>query len=1028
MSEALVSVRNPDTRVLRTAKPNAAGFWQLSGMSAGRYDIEIASPGFASSRQTGIELRVGDELRADAVLSAAGRRDTVEVRDQMSLTQTAGAAVSTVVGNTAVEELPLNGRQLQNLALLVPGVSGGWNLSTAANRYGKARENTEGAFNVNGIRSRSNNFVVDGMPMNVLQYNVINFEPSNEAVREFEVKTTVPAAEFGRTMGGTVNIVTNSGSSRLHGVLYEFFRNDRLDANNTFNNRSGLSRGRVRQNQFGGSLGGPIWKEKHFFFVNTELLRNVESSETRLTAVPSADEQRGVLRFIGAGGTPQLLDLSSRITPLSRKLLDLYPAPNSSGASGLNYNAPLTIALNDYQYHARSDHHFSPSDIVTARTSWNLNDQQYIINRFGGPFVPGFSLPNPERTINATIGYLRTIGSGAVSEARLGVNRYGNDLANGDPRNATEFGLPHGASANGIPSISFSSGGLEMLGGQPWFNREQNEVTVFGSEAISLLSGTHSMKFGGNLSRYHFNTRGANNQRGTLVFDGSRSGLIPRTSENLRAAALTDLYLGLPQQASITVGQFGRGYRQWAWSLYAQDTWRATRNLTLSYGIRYEYAAPWTEVNDKLANFLPGSGLVTPQSAGWKGLYRPDRNNLAPRAGLAWDITGSGRTVIRAGFAALHETLLQASTVQQIENNPPYSASAITFAPVPFAQDSSPSNTLLQLRTSALPSRSLSAVPVDLRNPYTIQYSFDLQHEFARSWIAEAGYRGTRGVRLPLNYNINQVSLLQLTQQQRDQIADAGSASAAIVDSVRPFRDFSAITLFDNAAVSSYHALQLKLERRFNAGISLLAAYTLSKSIDNASDFGSGDSSERVLNSYDLRRQRGLSSFDIPHRFTSALSCLLPSPSGWARGWLGGWQVNGIITVQSGQPFTPFTSAFDPFRNENYNRLDVVGDLLAGRISGAAYNPNAFRAPSPGTFGNSGRNVVRGDGYRSADLSLFRIFKAGEQMRIQLRFEAINAFNNVNYQGPVTNQSTTPGLFVASAPPRQVQLGVRLSF
>jgi len=380
-----------------------------------------------------------------------------------SLTQVESALASTVVNQQQIQDLPSDGRQLQNLALIVPGVSAGWNLSTAANRYGKARENTEGAFNVNGARSRSNAFLFDGMPMNLRQYGVINFEPSNEAVGEFQVIAAIPPAEYGRTMGGQISIVTRSGSNSFHGAVYEFFRNVALNANDTFSKRSRLPRGTVRHNQFGSSLGGPIQKNRHFFFVNTELLRNLEASETRTSNVPSLDQRRGLISYFDSNGNPERLDLSNRITPLSTKLLALYPSPNSNVPGG-NYNAALAIALSDYQYHVRTDRYFSQRDIVTLRTSWNLNDQIYLVDRFGGPYIPGFSLPNPERTTNGTLGYLHTFSPQLVNEARLGVNRYGNLLAHGDQRNAADFGLPNSSSANGIPTIAFAQGGLAGLG------------------------------------------------------------------------------------------------------------------------------------------------------------------------------------------------------------------------------------------------------------------------------------------------------------------------------------------------------------------------------------------------------------------------------------------------------------------------------------------------------------------------------------------------------------------------------------
>jgi hypothetical protein len=1028
MAGVTVTIRSVDTGVQRSTSTNQSGAYQLLGLQAGTYEVIASRPGFTSVKQSHINLRLGDDVRIDLTLPTGEARETVMVHEDAPLVETDNSRVATVVNEKSIQDLPSDGRQLQNLVLIVPGVDAGWNLSSSANRYGKARENTEGAFSVSGARSRSNDFIFDGMPMNLRQYSVINFEPSNEAVQEFSVTSAVPQAEFGRTMGGQIQIITRAGATNFHGSAYEFFRNNVLNANDTLSNRAGLPRGIVRHNQFGGSLGGPIWKQKHFFFVNTELLRNLEGSETHTSDVPTADERAGLIPYTDASGKARILDLTSRIAPVSAKLVQLYPQPNSASLFG-NYTASLAIGLNDYQYHLRTDHHLTERDIVTLRTSWNLNDQTYIIDRFGGPYIPGFSLPNPERTTNGTVGYMHSFGPELVNEARLGVSRYGNILANGDTRNAATFGLPNGSDGNGIPTISFAQGGLAGLGGLSWYNRDQDELTVYASDTVSVLRGSHSLKLGFEGSRYHFNTRGADDERGTLYFDGSKNGLIPQTGANAEANVLADLLLGLPVEAAITVGQFGRGYRQWGWGLFAQDSWRATRRLTLDYGLRYEYNPPWTEVNNKLSNFVPGVGIVTPKSPGWDGLYRPDRGNFAPRLGFAYDLTGHGRTVIRGGFGIMYETLLQASTVQQIENNAPFSAAAVTTSPTPFSHSSSPSTALLDLRASAQPSTSLAAIPLDLRNPYAIQFSFDVQHQFWTNWLIEAGYRGSHGVNLPFNYDINQVPIDTLNSAQRSGIAAAvasGADTTAVLNSLRPYPGFGSISLFANAAASTYHSLQTRLERRFSAGLNLLAAYTWSKSIDTATDFASGDASEHVLDSLNLNRERAVSSFDVPHRFTAAFNYPIP-----ARRWqavLGGWQVNGIVTIQSGQPFTPYTSQFDPYRNDTYNRLNVVGDPRRNVPAGDAYNPAAFSLPALGTFGNSGRNIVRGDGYRSADLSLARMFKIQEAMKLQVRFEAMNSLNNVNYQGPVTDQSTSPGLFVATAPPRLVQLGAKLSF
>jgi hypothetical protein len=1022
ISGATVRVRDLETDLEQVTTTNPAGAYRIVGLQAGPQELTVSAPNFSTQRQTGILLRVGEELRSDVVLNPGTIEQTLEVNASAIATATETATISTVIDTRKIQELPLNGRQLQNLSLLAPGIAAGWNWSTAANRYGKARENTEGAFVVNGIRGRSNNFVLDGMPMNVRQYGVINFEPSNEAVREFELKASAPQAEFGGTMGGTVNIITRMGTNQFHGSLYEFFRNDVLDANSTFSTRGGLPRGKLRQNQFGASIGGPILSNRHFFFGNFEQLRIMEGVETRLVSVPTPVERNGLIDYRDAAGAQQTLNLTGHINPISQQLLGLYPQPNTATAGPLNYNSALAIGLVDTQLHARTDHHLTDRDIVTVRVSWNNNNQEYLINRFGGPYIPGYSLPNPEKTINGTVGYLRTFSSSLVNEFRIGVNRYSNDLANGDRTAPSDVGLPNGNEiANGIPSIAFAGSAVEPLGGLDWFNREQNEMTTMLSDSVSWLAGRHSFKFGGELTRLQFNTRGASNQRGTILFDGSRNGLIPRLPGNERAGALADLLLGQPYEASIVVGQFGRGYRQSQYAFFVQDSWRATPKLTVNLGLRYGYSAPWTEVNGKLSNLAPNGSLLVVGEPGLDRFYRPDRNNFAPRVGLAYDISGSGSTVIRAGFSILHETLLQANSVQQVENNPPYSASAVTRSPTPFPA-SGPAQTLLDLRALAQPSRANAAVDYyDFRNPASMQFNFGVQQRLAQGWLLELAWVGSRGLHLPFFFNANQVPLRSLTAGQRDRIEQAIKArqdTTPILSTLRPWPAFDSVTLSRNAASSAYHSGQIRVERRFAQGLSLLASYTFSRSIDNSSDFGSADPSEQVLDSGNLALERGVSSFDVPHRFTSAVTYELP----------GGWQTNAILTFQSGQPFTPFISTFDPYRNEAFNRPDVIGDPNQNVPAGLAFNPAAFLIPAPGTFGNAGRNIVRGDGFHSIDLSVFKNFTITERWKLQFRAEAVNSFNHVNYQGPVVNLNSTPGQFVAAAQPRIIQLGLKLSF
>ena len=301
----------------------------------------------------------------------------------------------------------------------------------------------------------------------------------------------------------------------------------------------------------------------------------------------------------------------------------------------------------------------------------------------------------------------------------------------------------------------------------------------------------------------------------------------------------------------------------------------------------------------------------------------------------------------------------------------------------------------------------------DFRNPYSMQFNFGVQQRLGATWLLELAYVGSRGLDLPLFLNANQVPIRSLTADQRARIAQAvtsGQDTTPILSTLRPYPAFDSVTLSRNAASSTYHSGQIKLERRFARGLSVIASYTFSKSIDNSSDFGSGDSSEQVLDSNNLALERAVSSFDVRHRFSSAITYELPfnASSGFVRKLVQGWQTNAIVTLQSGQPFTPFVSNFDPYRNEAFNRPDAIGDPNANVPAGLAFNPAAFRIPALGTFGNAGRNIVRGAGFHSVDFSVFRNFAFTEQWKLQFRAEAVNSFNHVNYQGPVVNINSTP--------------------
>ncbi|MBK7928333.1 MAG: hypothetical protein IPJ98_12820 [Bryobacterales bacterium] len=544
--------------------------------------------------------------------------------------------------------------------------------------------------------------------------------------------------------------------------------------------------------------------------MNTELLRIVEGVETRLTSVPTAEESRGVLAIQDAGG-PRRLDLSSHQSHEPQPA-EPVPAPNS---------------------------------VVTVRFSWNLNDQEYVINRFGGPFIPGFSLPNPEKTVNAGVGYTRTIGASMVNELRVGVNRYRNPLANGDPRSAEEFGIPNGSVANGIPSIEFRGGTLESLGGLAWFNRDQNETTYQVSDSLSVLVGGHSLKLGGTLLRQHMNTRGAYNQRGTVRFDGTRNTLVPRLAGNERAALLADFLPGLPSEAVITIGQFGRGFRQWNGSWFVQDSWRATARLTLNLGLRFDYTAPWTEVNREASN-VTSQGRASDGGRGGVSRLVPCGRpyNLRAAAWLCLRCGRTGRLWCAADSAFSTRRCCRPLGGVGGEQQRRFRRRRSRVRPCRLRAVDLPHAAGFGALSCAVRSLRVRWADSGIRT----RCSSKLGHPAQAGVELDAGDRlaaGARGVRLPVYRNGNQVPLESLTAAQRGLIgaaASAGQDTTALLQPLRPYLQFDNITLSENIASSVYHSGGAP----YAAGPQRPAVRCLlhvRQSIDNASDFNSGDAS-----------------------------------------------------------------------------------------------------------------------------------------------------------------------------------------
>ena len=1058
---AIVTAMEEATGLKHSATTDGNGQYRIPLLAAGTYAFAVEALNFTPAQQVGLMLRVAEERRVDVVLSVGQLGASINI--EAPLTDSAATALATIVPQERVANLPLNGRQLQELALTAPGVAaaGGFR-SNAFNQFGLATSNdgNGGAFSVNGAPSRANGFFLDGVDINVPEQGVIAFPPLVESVREFQLQTSLFNAENGRFSGSIVNFVTKSGSNGWHGNVYEFFRNDALDANDPFNKANGLPRTILKQNQFGATLGGPIRRNRHFVFGNYEGNRVRQGTGAFASNVPSATQRRGLLNYnaftdsngngrfdAGEPTAPATLDLIGRVAPVTRAILDGFiPLPNAATA-GANYIADGIQRMTEDAFTVRTDSQITEHDLFTARYSYDDQRQFFPFDIFFvSASLPAFPFSNPERRQSLALSYTRTFSSNLVNEFRFGLNRQHNPIPSGTTIDPASIGLPNGAPQNefgrGLPIIRVT--GFGGLGGQPLTDNlgasTTNRTLFQYIDNLSLTRNQHSYKFGGEARRTQVNSSAFRTLRGSLNFNGSRNGTInPTVPGNASVAALADLLLGLPAQATISSANPTRGFRTTALSLYAQDEWRATDRLTLNLGLRYELDTPLTEVNGLLSNLIPGVGNFVAGSAELPRLHRLDGNNFAPRAGFAYRLTEDGRTTLRGGGGVYYDNGVFQDRFSTARTNAPFAITAIDNNPAPFPTDSSAATTFTRLLGIG---QATAAASIDLnyRTPYALQYNLNVQREARSNLLAEIAYVGRRGLNASRPVNINQVIAVN----------SPGATELGLPVGSRPFNSQSvpAAARFSNDVIqqqyngqSTYHALQARVERRLTRGSSFLASYTFSKSIDDVSGIGSG-ADDRAQDSYNLRAQRAVSNFDITHRFVFSSTLALPFGRGrrflsntnsFINALVSDWQTNSITTWQSGLPFTVTVGSFDPVTAIANRRPNQLSDPRANVPEEFGFNPAAFVAPPAGQLGSLGRNTLRGDKYINTDLAIQRRFPLsplGDDGNLQLRAEFFNIYNTVNLNFPVSALSSNAfGRFVNNAtPPRVIQFAVKIGF
>jgi hypothetical protein len=1038
VANAKVIVRSEGTNFVRETVSTADGDYVAPDLAPGTYTVTVEASGFKRAVYGGLTLRVDQRLRVDASLTLGQLAETIEVTGQGQLVETESSSIGQVVDRDRVSRLPLNGRFFLQLALLSPGSNGG----APGNRQASNQEGN--AVAVNGARSSSNTYLIDGVDNNAGFNGYYVISPSIDSIQEFKVQTNAYSAEFGRSAGAQVNVVTRAGSNQIHGSVFEFLRNDKLDANAWFSNAGGISsRPPFKRNQFGAALGGPVINNKTFFFANFELTR-IRQAVTRVSSVPTAALLAGDFSGVGAIYDPLAVNggarapfaggilPASRIAPAAKFLQGFVPAPNGPGLAG-NFTRNAAYADDTNNYGFRVDQKVGSNGQLFGRF---IRSPREVTNpsNFGTPAIGNGSFSSGVTETDArslyAMGYTHVFRPNLINEFRAGYNRFvwlyysdnqGHDFA----KEAGIQGLPGDKDVIGFPLISITGfTGWGDAGFVP--NITRPDATIHGADNITWIRGPHTFK-GGIDFRWNdrFFLTGAA-FRGSFSFNGTYTAATPQGS----GIPYADYLLGFTNSASRTVGTAEAYSQSRFYHFFFQDDWKATRRLTLYLGLRYEWNPPYFAKDNRITNFNlttgalvfadqkfdPGNLAFPTAKAISRSTIYPDKADWAPRFGFAYRLTDDNKTALRGGYGVFFNQDTGNPQVNMSLSNPPFQFNA-SVSPNLATPDT-------QMATAFAFTPTFGGAPGlemfqwNFRNANIQHWNLSVQRE-VMGVLVEADYAGSKGTHLISRNSVNQP------------LPGAGS-----IQPRRPYPLFAGITYDGSFASSSYNSLQLKAEKRLSHGISFLGSYTWSKSIDNSSQFDTSSPNPQNYTSY----MRGPSNFDQPHRVV--LSALYELPFGRGRGYLnsgnravdgvlGGWNLGAIFTGASGYPFSVSIPVDRANIGTGGQRPDVVGSASVSNPSvNLWFDPNAFALPDLYTFGNAGRNILRGPNVVNLDFSLTKRFYTLEKQFLEFRCEMFNTSNTPNFSVPnsTIGNASTGRIFSVTNTARQIQFALRYEF
>jgi hypothetical protein len=1055
-----VTLESVSTAVVKTATTDQNGSYTFFDVKIGRYKLKAEAAGFKAAIAEEFTVTVNAHQRVDLQLQIGAVTESVEVVGAAAAVETDSSSRGHVIANAAIVNLPLNGRSYADLALLAPGVR----KSVLEDGSVSSRD---ASFNVNGQRSALNNFLVDGVDNNAygtsnqgFSSQVVQLTP--DAVSEFRVETSNYSAEYGRAAGAVINAATKSGTNALHGSMWEYLRNTDLNAVGFFKPANNVKPVYI-QNQFGASIGGPVKKDKLFYFLDYEGLRRIQRVLTFAT-VPTADQKAGNFHtpirnpLTGTIYSDGVLP-ASQITPFAKSVLDALPLPNIDAVSN-NYQSLPRSTINDNKGNARADYYFTDRLTGYFRYSHRL-DEIYVPGNIPGP--AGGNNNGNVRILNKQInpGATWTVTPTMTVEARLGVTWTEGGKS---PIGLGDASLLESNGITGLPTDPRVKGALnsQSVNGFSQFGRQgsnpqfQNPFVVNPKINVGKLLGRHTLRIGYEWQRIDTAIDDFNPVYGSDTYSGQFSKT-PGAS-TLSAAQLSEAY-GLADfmtgaRSSYELNNYVIvDYRQRMHFAYVQDDFKVNRKLTLNLGLRYEFATPQWETNNHLANFDPATNSLIPAKSGSlydRALVQPRHKYFAPRFGLAYQILP--KTVIRSAYGISYVHFNRLGGENLLSYNGPYIVDAlisqdIANLPVCASPSADPTTCFRPTQMGypqnfAVPANfnpiraQARYIPKDNPTGYIQSWHFTVQRELAKDLVLDAGYVGNRGTHLMILADWNQA-------RPNSSLAENLSLQAR-----RPIQNFGAIEVAYGAGYSNYNALQLKLEKRYSAGLTFINSFTWSKGIDNASghlEANNGDNSR--ANIRDLAHEKGLSGYDQP--FNDTLSGVYALPFGrgkrfggsWNRlvdGALGGWQLTLINTLTSGLPLNITYSPTGQFQVSGLPSVrpnQVLGASLVtpeGQRTTSNYlDKNAVTVPTDPSkpFGTLARNAARGYGLFQLDLGLHKEFTLTERARLQLRSEMFNLTNQTNFGPPATGISgSNYGSITSTFPARQVQFAMRLAF